>query len=165
MPQTPIEADLLRTILRRFAAGVTVITSVTDEGKPAGMTATAFSSVSLNPPMVLVCVDANARTRRAIEGHTAFAVNLLDAEQGEVAKRFASSLVDKFEGIAWRPGATGVPVLDDSLARIECRVQKAVEAGTHVIYIGEVLAGGVKPGAHEPLLYYEGIYRLLGAEP
>ncbi|MFN2614972.1 MAG: flavin reductase family protein [Actinomycetota bacterium] len=162
MPVTPIEAETLREVLRHFAAGVTVITSINEEGHPAGMTATAFTAVSLKPPMVLVCVDANARTRRAIEGHTAFAVNVLAADQEAVARQFASKIHDKFSGIPWRHGTTGVPVIDDSLARLECRVHQAVEAGTHVVYIGEVLAVGLRPGARDPLVYYDATYRALG---
>lgn len=156
----PIGPDALRAILRHFAAGVTVITSVNEDGTPAGMTATAFSSVSLSPPMVLVCVAATAHTRRAIEGRGAFAVTLLAASQETVARRFASKATDKFEGVAWHPGSTGVPVLDGALATVECRVSRTVEAGTHIVIIGEVLAGSHAGG--EPLVYYDGTYRLLG---
>jgi flavin reductase (DIM6/NTAB) family NADH-FMN oxidoreductase RutF len=156
----PLHAEQLRAILRRFAAGVTVITAVGDEGAPAGMTATAFTSVSLAPPMVLICVDATARTRRAIEGREAFAVNVLAADQEHVARRFASKVDDKFEGVAWRPGSSGVPVIEGALAMVECRVARAVEAGTHVVYIGEVLTGSESAG--DPLVYFDGSYRVLG---
>lgn len=156
----PIQSDLLRSILRRFAAGVTVITSLNEIDAPAGMTATAFSSVSLSPPMVLVCVNATARTRRAIEGHSAFGVNVLATGQEHIARQFASRISDKFEGVAWRRGVTGVPLLEGALATVECRVHHAVEAGTHIVYIGEVLGGSVGDG--EPLLYYEGAYREVG---
>ncbi len=155
-----IEAGLLRLILRRFAAGVTVITSVNEHGAPAGMTATAFSSVSVSPPMVLVCVDANARTRRAIEGHEAYVVNVLAADQEHIARQFASKIVDKFSGIVWEPGVTGAPLIHGALAHVECRVAQAVEAGSHIVYIGDVLAGSVDPG--EPLIYYDGRYAALG---
>lgn len=158
---TPIETEVLRRILRHFAAGVTVITSLNEEGHPAGMTATAFSSVSIDPPMVLVCVNATARTRHAIEGHTGYVVNVLSAQQEHIARRFASSVSDKFEGIDWRPGVTGAPVLSGALATVECRVHQAVEAGTHIIYIGEVLDGSVDR-EELPLLYYDGEYRVLG---
>jgi flavin reductase (DIM6/NTAB) family NADH-FMN oxidoreductase RutF len=156
----PIAGGSLREILRRFAAGVTVITSIDEAGGPAGMTATAFSSVSLSPPTVLVCVDAGARTRRAIELRTGFAVNVLAADQEEVARRFASKVTDKFEGVAWRAGDTGVPVLEGALAAVECRVAHTIPAGTHIVYLGEVLAGRWATG--DPLLYYEGTYRRLG---
>lgn len=150
----------LRRVLRHFAAGVTVITSVNDAGDPVGMTATAFSSVSLDPPMVLVCVNATARTRHAIEGRAGYAVNVLSLDQEAVARRFASSAVDKFDGVAWRPGTTGVPLVEDALATLECEVVRSVEAGTHIVYIGAVLAGS-EPGG-EPLLYFDGAYRSLG---
>lgn len=155
-----MDAELLRRILRRFAAGVTVITSVNDVGAPVGMTATAFSSVSLDPPMVLVCVNATARTRHAIEGSTGYGVNILADDQGAIARQFASQVADKFDGVAWRNGATGVPLIEGALATLECRVVQAVEAGTHVVYIGSVLAGE-DPGG-DPLLYFDGAYRTLG---
>ncbi|HVL33042.1 MAG TPA: flavin reductase family protein [Actinomycetota bacterium] len=155
-----IESELLRLILRRFAAGVTVITSVAEDGAPAGMTATAFSSVSLSPPMVLVCVDAAARTRKAIERAGFFAVNVLAGTQQDIAKRFASKMDDKFAGLRWRAGITGAPLLDGSLAVVECEVRNSVEAGTHVIYVGAVRNGETVEG--EPLVYFEGEYRGLG---
>lgn len=153
-----IEAETLRQILRRFAAGVTVITSVNEEGAPVGMTATAFSSVSIDPPMILICVDATARTRLAIERAGRFAVNVLADAQEDMSKRFASKDTDKFTGVAWHAGgATGMPVLDGALGAVECLVDQAVAAGTHIVYIGAVQAGSV--GAGEPLIYYEGAYR------
>lgn len=151
-----MEPELLRHILRRFAAGVTVITSVNDEGSPVGMTATAFSSVSIDPPMVLVCVNSTARTRHAIEGSTGYGVNILARGQEAVARQFASQAADKFEGIAWREGETGVPLIEGALASLECRVVQSVEAGTHIVYIGAVLAGE-DPGG-DPLIYHEGSY-------
>lgn len=150
---------MLRRILRRLAAGVTVITSVNDAGAPVGMTATAFSSVSLDPPMVLVCVNATARTRHAIEGSTGYGVNILAAGQEVIARQFASSAADKFAGVTWRAGRSGVPLIDGALATLECRVVQAVEAGTHIVYIGSVL-DGEEPGG-EPLIYHDGSYRTL----
>lgn len=137
-----------------------MITSVNDAGEPVGMTATAFSSVSLDPPMVLVCVNATARTRHAIEGRTGYAVNILGVEQEPIARQFASSVADKFEGVSWRPGETGVPLLEGALATLECEVVRSVEAGTHIVYIGAVRAGS-EPGG-DPLLYFDGSYRSLG---
>jgi (E)-2-((N-methylformamido)methylene)succinate hydrolase len=158
-----VDPDVLRRILRRFAAGVTVITSINDASAPVGMTATAFSSVSLDPPMVLVCVNAGARTRHAIEGSTGYGVNILAEGQEAVARQFASSAADKFAGVAWRPGATGVPLIEGALATLECSVVQAVEAGTHIVYIGSVLAGEVPGG--EPLVYHDGSYRTLATPP
>ena len=158
-----MDPDVLRRILRRFAAGVTVITSVNDAGEPVGMTATAFSSVSLDPPMVLVCVNATARTRHAIEGSTGYGVNILADGQETIARQFATSALDKFAGVAWRGGQTGVPLIEGALATLECQVVQAVEAGTHIVYIGSVLAGD-EPGG-EPLLYHDGSYRTLTQPP
>lgn len=156
----PLQPDELRAILRRFAAGVTVVTAAGEGGAPAGMTTTAFTSVSLAPPMVLICVDVGARTRRVIEGRAGFAVNVLGVGQEEIARRFASKADDKFEGVPWRAGETGAPVIEGALATVECRVARAIEAGTHVVYIGDVLAGSV--GVGEPLVYFDGLYRMLG---
>ncbi|MFA5889523.1 MAG: flavin reductase family protein [Actinomycetota bacterium] len=157
-----MDPELFRGSLRRFAVGVTVVTSTREDGEPAGMTATAFTSVSAEPPMVLVCVDATARTREAIEGRAAYAVNILAADQRDVASRFASKTGAKFEGLAWRPGNTGVPLIEGALAALECRVTRAIEAGSHLIYIGEVLASHLGEG--DPLLYFEAAYRRLAAE-
>lgn len=159
----PIDEDL-RQVLRRFAAGVTVVTSVREDGTPAGMTATAFTSVSLSPPMVLVCVDAGSRTAAAISRHGAFAVNILEASQHDLAARFASSADDKFAGLAWHPGLEGVPVLDGVLASVVCLVRSSIEAGTHRIELAEVVAAQHRDGA--PLVYVDGAYRqvmVLGA--
>lgn len=150
----------LRQALRHLAAGVTVITSVNEAGDPVGMTATAFSSVSLDPPMVLVCVNATARTRHAIEGRAGYAVNILGLDQEPIARRFASSATEKFEGVSWRPGTTGVPLIEGALTTLECEVVRSVEAGTHIVYIGAVRAGS-DPGG-DPLLYFDGSYRTLG---
>lgn len=156
---TPVQAELLRSILRRFAAGVTVITSLNEDGHPAGMTATAFSGVSVDPPKVLVCVNATARTRHAIEGHAGFVVNLLSDEQEQIARRFASSMTDKFDSIPWQPGVTGAPLIVGAIASVECTVAHAVEAGTHIVYIGDVISGSEGDG--DPLVYYDGEYRTL----
>ena len=151
-----------RATLRRFAAGVTVITSTREDGEPAGMTATAFTSVSAVPPTVLVCVDAAARTREAIERRGAYAVNILAQGQWDVASLFASKAEGKFESIPWRPGETGVPIIEGSLAALECRVVQSIAAGTHLIFIGEGLSSHV--GAGDPLIYFAATYRELSAD-
>lgn len=155
-----VTTDLMKSLMRRFAAGVTIVTAVRHDGTPAGMTATAFTSVSLDPPRVLICVNTTARTIEAIDEHEGFVVNILSAAQQDVATVFAGRGDDKFERVAWEPGVTGAPVLSGCLATVECRVSQAVQTGTHIVYIGEVVGGSTGDGT--PLIYYEGGFRELG---
>ena len=147
-----------RHVLGHFATGVTVITTLDPAGRPAGLTANAFASVSLAPPLGLVCVDRASDTHDLIAASGAFVVNVLAAEQDAIARRFAADDKERrFESIAWRSMATGAPVLDDVLAWIDCRVHTAVDGGDHTIYIGAVHAADARAGA--PLVFYRGRYR------
>jgi flavin reductase ActVB len=152
--------ERLKGVMRRFAAGVTVITSMNPQGDPAGMTATAFTSVSVDPPMVLVCANAESRTSAAIAEHGSFAVNLLASDDRALAELFASRTEDKFEGVEWTLQDPGVPVLARALASVRCRVARTIEAGTHLIYLGDVVGADSIEG--EPLIYLDGAYRLSG---
>lgn len=149
-------AEQLRAVMRRSAAGVTIITSVTPDGMPAGMTATAFTSVSLDPPTVLVCANASSRTSAAIATAGAFAVNILAVEDHQLALRFGARRDDKFEGIAYDLRPPGVPVLASALASVCCEVDQTIEAGSHLIYLGRVIGAWQREGA--PLLYADGRY-------
>ncbi|MFP5225260.1 MAG: flavin reductase family protein [Actinomycetota bacterium] len=153
--------ERLKGVMRRFAAGVTVITSMNADGGPAGMTATAFTSVSIDPPMVLVCANAESRTSAAIAEHGSFAVNLLAADDRPLAELFASRAADKFAEIDWTLEDPGVPVLAAALASVRCRVARTVQAGTHLVYIGEVVGADSTDG--EPLIYLDGDYRQASA--
>lgn len=144
--------------MRWFAAGVTVITSYDAAGRPVGMTATAFTSVSLDPPMVLVCAKSDSRTAAAIAVHGSFAVNILAVEDRELAARFATRVDDKFDGVDWEGRPPGVPALGDALAVVCCRVSQTLEAGSHLVYIGEVVATASKNDG-DPLVYLDGGYR------
>jgi flavin reductase len=155
----PIDAKEFRNLLGRFAAGVTVITTTGRDGKPYGLTVTAFTSVSLEPPLVLVCIDKRSETYAHFCSSNAYAVNLLTQEQQDLSNRFAKSGGDKFDGIVWKTGAGGAPLLAGALAHIECGIVNAVEAGDHTVFIGRVDAGAVNAG--EPLLYFNGTYRSL----
>lgn len=145
----------LREVLRRFAAGVTVVTTTSPAG-PAGMTATAFTSVSLEPPIVLCCLNASSRTTGAVLASGIFAVNILGADQRAVAERFAQRTDDKFAGIGWHEGAEGLPLLDGALATVACRIRSITEAGTHRIVLGDVLAAAHQDG--DALVYLDGTY-------
>lgn len=143
--------------MRALASGVTVITSFDASARPAGMTATAFTSVSIDPPRVLVCANSDSRTAAAIAAHRAFAVNLLAVGDLELAQRFSSRADDKFAGVDWETRDPGVPALNSALAVVTCRVEQAIETGTHVIYLGEVVTTSHREGA--PLIYLDGAYR------
>ncbi len=150
--------------LRLWASGVTVITSKTEKFGLKGMTATSFSSVSMDPPQILVCINESADTGEAVLDDKKFAVNVLTAEQQEVSNQFAggSSQEERFANVQWHEGESGSPVLDDALVSIECRVVQQVLAGTHWVVIGEVEK--VTCGSGDPLLYYNSAYRSLVSE-
>ncbi len=146
--------------LRRWASGVTIVTSRAGE-RIHGMTVSAFAAVSLQPPLVLVCADKGSDTHAVIAETGVFAANILAASQKALSRRFARSgnEAQRFEGLAWRSGPTGSPLLPGSLASLDCRVVDAHDAGDHMIYVGRVEA--VVTGNREPLLYFDGAYRAL----
>jgi flavin reductase (DIM6/NTAB) family NADH-FMN oxidoreductase RutF len=153
----PIEKHLFVRVMGSFASGVTVVTTVGRDGTPRGFTASAVSSLSLEPRMLLVCVNDHSTTLDDINAAGSFAVNILCTDQQEIAQRFATRRDDRFGGIRWRPGAeTGAPVLDGSLAYAECRLADTCHGGDHVILMGEVVAGDAHEA--EPLLYFRGRY-------
>ena len=153
MALTPTE---FRTALRSFAAGVTVVTTRDQKGRPSGLTASAFTSVSLDPPLVLVCVDHSATAHPDFRARGWFAVNVLRREQEALSRRFAVSGGDKFTGIPCHEGKSGLPLLDGALATLECRIVEAHEAGDHTIFIGQVESASVAGG--RPLVYFHGAY-------
>jgi flavin reductase (DIM6/NTAB) family NADH-FMN oxidoreductase RutF len=142
-----------RRVLGHFATGVTVVTTHDTDGRPAGLTANAFAAVSIDPPLVLVCIDRNAETHQLIESAGCFAINVLADSQEALARRFAEKDRERrFDGVAWREEATGAPVLAEVLAWIDCRVHARTEGGDHTIFIGEVAAADALEGA--PLVFY-----------
>ncbi|NOR71849.1 MAG: flavin reductase [Methylomarinum sp.] len=150
-----------KNALKLWASGVTVVTSKSESFGLKGMTATSFSSVSLDPPQILVCINKTADTGDAVlEGKT-FAVNILKADQQEISNQFAggASQEERFANVAWHEGEIGTPVIDDALASLECTVVDQVQAGTHWVIIGEVKAVSCRDG--EPLMYYNSGYREL----
>jgi flavin reductase (DIM6/NTAB) family NADH-FMN oxidoreductase RutF len=157
-----IDPQTFRGILGNFATGVTVIT-VADGDEMQGMTANAFTSLSLDPLMVLICVDRASHTHRVLQGGRAFAVNVLSSDQENVSRLFAKKAPPErgtLRGEKFRIGETGAPVLTDCLAYIECRVAEELSGGDHTIFLGEVVdAAVVKDG--NPLLFFRGSYREL----
>lgn len=151
-----LDPTTFRTALGRFASGVTVLTLRTADGADLGMTATAFSSVSLTPPLILICVDRDATAAPALREGVAFAVHLLAEAQADLSRRFASSEGDRFAGLAWSRGDDGVPHLAGVLARLDCRVYAIHDGGDHVIVVGAV--SGATTAEAAPLLYFRGAY-------
>lgn len=156
-----IEKSEFRRILGHFAAGVTVVTTTSATGAPFGLTATAFSSVSLEPPLVLVCVDKKSETYPHFSSGV-FAVNFLALDQTEISKRFATSGGDKFSGVSFRAGTTGAPLLAGTMGHLECRIVHAYEGGDHTIYVGEVEGGSAND--RDPLVHFRGAYQKINKE-
>ncbi len=142
-----------RQVLGHFPTGVTVITA-DPGGQPVGLTIGSFTSVSLEPPLVGFLPGKSSTSWPDIERAGHFCVNVLAVEQGELCWRFAKDLDEKFDGVAWRPAASGAPILDDVLAWIDCRIERVVDAGDHWFVLGEVLDLDAKEGS--PLLFFRG---------
>jgi len=154
-----IDRDLFRAVLGRFASGITVVTAQDASGQPHGMTVSAFSSLSLDPPLVLVCVSTDATMAPVIEAATTFAVNVLADSQEAMSRRFAGKMNDRFAGVGYAKGEHGDALLDDALATIQCRIVARHPAGDHVIVVGQVEQASAHDG--RPLLYYRGGYAQL----
>ncbi len=151
-----LDAALFRRACGAFATGITVATVMGHDGKPHGMTANSFTSVSLNPPLVLICVAHKAATHGPFSNAKAFAINILADNQQDLSVRFASTHPNRFEGLDWRPGPLGAPLLSGALAVLECEMRQTIEAGDHTIFLGEARSASVAEG--QPLLYFSGRY-------
>ncbi|MDX2266308.1 MAG: flavin reductase family protein [Hyphomicrobiales bacterium] len=160
MPQRAHDRQELRKALGAFVTGVTVIATLEDSGAPRGFTANSFTSVSLDPPLILVCVGKMAASYPVFAACKSFAVNVLSERQLEISGVFASKAPDKFNSIAWRIGVGGSPLFDEVAAWFDCKTASTVEAGDHIILIGEIVDFG-QTGAN-PLAYCRGGYVSLG---
>jgi 3-hydroxy-9,10-secoandrosta-1,3,5(10)-triene-9,17-dione monooxygenase reductase component len=149
------DPDTFRRILGHFATGIVVVTAYDTE--PIGMTCQSFSSVSLDPPLVMFCPAHSSQTWPRIRAVGAFAVNILAAGQEAICRQFAVSGADKFAGVAWSPGSTGAPILGGGIAHIECRLEAVMAGGDHDIVTGRPLYVGEGPG-FEPLLFFRSQY-------
>lgn len=158
-----LRPEQFRRAMGRFATGVGLVTSL-EEGRPYGMTVNAFTSVSLDPPLVLVCIQKEGHGHRVIQAQGAFAVNILGAHQKPLAERFAGrhhEYGDPFADVPWRVGSLGLPLLLDVQSFVECRLVETVDAGDHSIFLGQVVHLGIGPVA-PPLLFFGGSYHALG---
>lgn len=156
----PEDARHFRDVLGRFASGVTIVTAITDEG-PVGMTCQSFSSVSLEPPLVMFVPAKTSRAWPLIRAAGHFTVNLLAADQQDVSTRFATKGTDKYAGVPWKPAtATGAPRIESCLGWIDCTVEAVHDAGDHDVVIGRVQA--MEHGdAEAPLLFFRSAYHQL----
>ena len=154
------DARTLRDALGCFATGVTIVTAVGKDGLPFGFTANSFTSVSLDPPLLLVCVAHSASNAEAIKAVDHFAVNVLQIGQQPTSNRFASKGEDRFANTPWSPGETGAPLLTGSLSAFECAREAIHDGGDHFILVGRVLKANFEP-RRDPLLYFRGKYRRL----
>jgi flavin reductase (DIM6/NTAB) family NADH-FMN oxidoreductase RutF len=154
-----VTPDEFRSVLGRFPSGVTVVTTKNRDGSDEGMTVSAFCSVSLDPPLVLICIEKNASAYHALTTAPAFVVNVLAASQEQIARRFSIVDIDRFAGVGYSRSQNGLAVLDDVLGIIECATFAMHDAGDHTIIVGEVEAARAQNGT--PLLYYRGGYAQL----
>ena len=156
-----IDSRELRRILGHFATGVTVITTKDIAGSPFGLTANAFTSLSLKPPLVLVCVDKGAQCYSCFVEPNVFTVNFLSEGQEEISRRFATKGADKFAGLKWHEGENGTAVLEGTIGHLDCKIVQTYEGGDHTIIVGEILNGAAT--SDRPLLFFKGRYQRLPA--
>lgn len=152
----PITQDEFRAALSRFASGVTVVTTKDWAGNLYGITVSAFCSVSLEPPLVLICVEKITGSHFALQESGIFAVNILGSGQAALSERFAAQLPDKFDGLDLSLNIDGLPLLSGCLATLECRVKQTFDGGDHSIFIGTVERATIYDG--DPLVYFRGDY-------
>lgn len=156
------DPKLLRKALGAFATGVTVVTTIDAEGHPRGLTANSFTSVSLDPPLVLICIGNHAASFETFASTKRFAISILAEDQQGISALFSSKTYNKFDQVSWRVEETGAPVLDGALAWLDCTVHESVHAGDHLVLIGRILrfdsAGG------RPLGFFAGQYVKFGYE-
>jgi flavin reductase (DIM6/NTAB) family NADH-FMN oxidoreductase RutF len=154
-----IDAQELRRVMGHFATGVTVITTKDSDGTPNGLTANAFMSLSLNPPLVLISVDKGATCYACFELQNGFTVNFLGEGQEEISRRFATKGADKFAGLQWHAGSNGAAVIDGAIGYVECKITQCHDGGDHTIVVGEVI--NVNATGDRPLLFFKGKYQRL----
>ena len=162
MSNDDLTSEQFRRACGLWASGVSIVSTADADGTPYGLTMNAVTSLSLDPPMFLVCVDLGSDTLAPMTASRCYCVNVLTAAQQELSNRFAKKGDDKFDGVAWHAGATGAPVIDDTLISIECAVSDILDGGDHKIVCGVVEAIHSNDSVDvEPLLYYGGRYAAL----
>jgi len=152
-----IGTEEFRSALGRFASGITVVTTKDANGRFFGITVSAFCSVSLEPPLILVCIEKTTGSHHALGETRSFVVNILRENQEDLSDRFAAFLPDKFDSVRFRLGIEGLPVLEDALANLECRLVNSYDGGDHSIFVGEVMEATLNDS--KPLLHWQANYR------
>ena len=151
------DCNVFRRAAAKFATGITIVTTRAIDGTPHGFTANSFTSVSLTPPVLLVCVDFRCSVLPHLQIASHFGINVLSENQRALSTRFAELPEGRFAGVDWSPGVTDVPLISGTLARFECRRSQIVEIGDHAVVIGEVLTAEVFAG--RPLLFFDSGYQ------
>jgi flavin reductase (DIM6/NTAB) family NADH-FMN oxidoreductase RutF len=151
-----LDPDLFRSVMGRFASGITIVTGRDAAGRDHGMTVSSFCSLSLVPPLVLICVERTTELHAVLGAAESFAVNVLASDQELVSRRFAEVDSGRFEGLAFTRALTGCALLTGTLATLECAVRARYDGGDHLIVTGEVIGAEARDG--RPLLYYRGGY-------
>ena len=146
-----------RRVLGHFATGVTIVTTCDGDQRPTGLTASAFSSVSLEPPLVLVCIDHKSQSHGPLVEGGRFAVNILSVDQQGLSRKFATTRLDKFEGVEYRMSDLGLPIIAAAIAHLECVTVSTHVEGDHTILVGRV-EDAAATGDGQPLLYFRGQY-------
>jgi flavin reductase (DIM6/NTAB) family NADH-FMN oxidoreductase RutF len=155
-----IDDGKFKLAMSQFVSGVTVVTTV-NEGEMAGLTVASFASLSLDPPLALVCIEKSVRSHDLIAAAGHFGVSILASDQAQISNRFASKADDKFAGVPIRIGELGVPLIEGAICTIECRLREALPGGDHSIFVGEVVDIQTTDGA--PLVYFRSAYRELAS--
>jgi flavin reductase (DIM6/NTAB) family NADH-FMN oxidoreductase RutF len=158
-PLAGLTGEEFRRACGRFATGITIASVLDESGIPHGLTVSSFTSVSLDPPLILICLGHEAASLEAFRSAKYFGINVLGEDQRALSERFARKGHDRFGGLDWLPGETGVPLLAGVLAHMECAVHQRIAAGDHDVFIGETLSARVHKG--EPLIHFSSRYRRL----
>lgn len=159
----PPVAETFKEAMSALAGGVCVVTTVDDQGTPHGFAATSVTSVSLDPPLILICQARTSRSHRVFAACESLAVNMLTADQRHLAERFAGRVADRFADAGFVTGDTGVPTCPAALATVECRLVETIDAGDHSILLGEVRSVRARPGT--PLIYHGRRYQQVSPLP
>jgi flavin reductase (DIM6/NTAB) family NADH-FMN oxidoreductase RutF len=164
----PVNPDTMRSTMRLWASGVSIVTSA-NEVEQSGLTVSAFNSLSLTPPMILVCIHKDSHTIPFIDQSGSFAVSFLNSDQAHLSDRFAGRVPfaegeDRFTGVPVFTAETGSPIIQDAIAWVDCKVTMKHDGSTHWMYIGEVVATGQNTAATAPLLYFDRQYRQMHLE-
>jgi flavin reductase (DIM6/NTAB) family NADH-FMN oxidoreductase RutF len=164
LPESPhaVSGEVFRRACSRFATGVAVAGAIDANGMPHGLTVNSFSSVSLDPPLILICLGHAIAAIDVFRQSRYFGLSVLRENQRELSERFATRFDDRFESLAWRRGEMGVPLLDGALATIECETRHRLTAGDHDIFIGEMLRASADDG--QPLIYFASDYGRLAID-